>query len=135
MERHVIFFDLDGTLYRTHLTALPPLYALCGEYGIRLSKEDESLLLCTTARALLEKVAPHMLEETKINFCQELKSLEIEEVRKHGSLFDGVLELLSKLKAAGYLLVICRNGQQRVILIPLVDKCGIRTYFDVVLPE
>ncbi len=132
MKRKIIFFDLDGTLYRTCLTALPPLYALCKKYGVRLSKEDEALLLCTTTATLLEKVAPDMTEEQKLNFQQELKLLEIEEVKKQGILFDGVKELLSKLKAAGNMLAICGMGSKEYID-TVVDKCEIRHYFDAIL--
>lgn len=132
MNKHYIFFDLDGTLYRTHLTALPTLYALCEKYGIKLTKEDEALLLCTTTATLLERVAPDMPEELKVKFQHELRTLEIEEVRKHGTLFDGVKELLSKLKAAGYFLAICGMGHKEYIY-TVVDKCGIRHYFDAIL--
>lgn len=128
----MIFFDLDGTLYRTHITALPPMHALCEEYGIKLSKEDEALLLYTTTATLLEKVAPDMPEEQKLKFRQEIKLLEIEEVKKHGRLFDGTKKLLSKLKAAGYLLAICGMGSKEYID-AVVDKCEIRQYFDIIL--
>ncbi|SHI65982.1 HAD hydrolase-like protein [Lutispora thermophila] len=132
MKRQMIIFDLDGTLYRTHETALPPLYALCEEYGIKLSKEDEALLLCTTTEAFLEKVAPDMPEEEKLKFQQEIKWREIEEVKKNGCLFDGAKEMLSKLKAEGFLLAVCGMGSKEYID-AVVDKCEIRHYFDVIL--
>ena len=131
MKRQMIIFDLDGTLYRTHETALPPLYALCEEYGIKLSKEDEALLLCTTTEAFLEKVAPDMPEEEKLKFQQEIKWREIEEVKKNGCLFDGAKEMLSKLKAEGFLLAVCGMGSKEYID-AVVDKCEIRHYFDVI---
>jgi phosphoglycolate phosphatase-like HAD superfamily hydrolase len=56
----IIIFDLDGTLYRTHETCLPPLYELCKENNISLGEEDERFLLYTTAPALLDRVAPNM---------------------------------------------------------------------------
>lgn len=128
----MIIFDLDGTLYRTKVTALPPLYDLCEQYGIKLSKEDENLLFCTTTATLLEKVAPDMPEDKKLKFRQEIKWREIEEVKKHGCLFDGTKDMLSKLKAAGYWLVVCGMGSKEYID-AVMDKCGIRHYFDVIL--
>ena len=48
-----IIFDLDGTLYRTHETALPVFRKICDKYNIALSKERENFLLYTTIDAFL----------------------------------------------------------------------------------
>ena len=64
----MIFFDLDGTLYKTHETCLPPLQSLCRQHGIHLSAEGKSFLIRNTTDAFLSKYAPKMPEYEKNQF-------------------------------------------------------------------
>ena len=128
----MIFFDLDGTLYRTHETCLPPLYSLCRSYGLNLTKEDESFLLYTTADALLNRIAPDMPKEHREKFKYDLKWMEIEAVKERGRLFDGVADMLSALYEKGTPLAICGMGSKEYIDCVL-DRCRIRHYFDAIL--
>ncbi len=131
-KQNMLFFDLDGTLYRTHETCLPPFRTLCEQYGIKLTKEDEALLLYTTTATLLSKVAPDMPEEQKNKFGHEIKWRKIEEVKRHGRLFDGATVLLSSLRKSGFQLAICGMGSKEYINC-VVDRCGIRQYFEAIL--
>lgn len=124
----MIIFDLDGTLYRTHETCLPPLYQLCGRYHLSIDKEDEKYLLCTTTASLLNKIAPEMTQEQKLDFEYQLKWSEIEAVRTQGRLFEGIEELLSSLYGAGIDLAICGMGSKEYIE-AVLKRCGIGSYF------
>ncbi|MHB1485036.1 MAG: HAD hydrolase-like protein [Saccharofermentanales bacterium] len=121
-------FDLDGTLYQTHETGLPPLYELCSKYNIILSPEDERFLLFTTTESLLRKVVPNMTTEEILKFCEELKWLEIEKVREHGRLFDGVECMLASLAAKSVVMAICGMGSKEYIEAVLI-RCNIKKYF------
>ena len=128
----MIFFDLDGTLYKTHETCLPPLQSLCRQHGIPLSAEGESFLICNTADAFLSKYAPKMPEYEKNQFKKTLSDMELLEVEKHGRLFDGVTDMLISLKSDGFSLGICGMGSRKYID-RVLTKCGIKQYFDTVL--
>ena len=82
-------FDLDGTLYKTHVTELPLLRRLCAARNLILTPQDEYYLLHTTARHLLARVAPDMPEAEILRFSEELRQGELIEVRAHGELFEG----------------------------------------------
>lgn len=128
----MIFFDLDGTLYKTHETRLPPLQSLCRQYGIPLSAEGESFLICNTTDAFLSKYAPKMPEYEKNQFKKTLSDMELLEVEKHGRLFDGVTDMLISLKSDGFSLGICGMGSRKYID-HVLTKGGIKQYFDTVL--
>lgn len=124
----MIIFDLDGTLYRTHETVLPPLYDICREYGLTLTKEDESLLLYTTADTLLDRIAPDMPPELRNKFCYDLKWRERELVKEKGRLFCGVEDLLKSLASNGIPMAICGMGSKEYIE-TVLDRCNIKHYF------
>lgn len=128
----IIFFDLDGTLYRTHETCLPPLYELCREYDIHLTEDDKKFLFCSTTDSLLQKTAPHMTQKQREEFIYKLKWREIEKVKKHGRLFDGAEALLHSLSADKIPLAICGMGSKEYTEIVLT-KCNIKQYFSHVL--
>lgn len=127
----MIIFDLDGTLYKTHETTLPPLRRLCAARGIALTHEDEYYLLHTTARHLLARVAPDMPEEEIARFMYELHEGERAAVREKGVLFDGAAELVRELYVAGQTLAICGMGEREYIRIVL-ERCAIAPYFSYV---
>ena len=128
----MIFFDLDGTLYRTHETCLPTLYELCAELGILLTQDDEAFLLHTTADALLQRVAPDLADEKREWFKHELKWREIAEVKKRGRLFDGAKDLLNSLRSEGVSIAICGMGGKEYIA-AVLERCEIAEYFVAVL--
>lgn len=124
----MIIFDLDGTLYQTHETCLPAIYEVCSRYGITLSAEEEKYLMCTTVRALLNKVAPDMPLPQQKNFEQDVKFKEIEMVKSKGALFEHIKELLSSLYNRGIELAICGMGSREYID-TVLERCDIRSYF------
>lgn len=124
----MVIFDLDGTLYRTHETSLPPLYELCRAYGICLTQEDEKFLLSTTTRSLLDKVVPQWEAEKRERFARDLKRKEIERVKTNGRLYEGVEELLSSLSSRGIDMAICGMGSREYID-AVLDRCNIRHFF------
>lgn len=128
----MIFFDLDGTLYRTHETSLPVLRLLCDSYGIKHTKEDEERFLITTADAFLDRAAPDMPVARREAFKVDLRRNEREAVRTGGRLFEGAGEMLAELRASGFSLAICGMGSEEYISCVL-DRCGIRDFFDTVL--
>lgn len=124
----IIIFDLDGTLYRTHETCLPPLYDMCRKNNITLTSEDERFLLYTTPAALLDRVAPDMTPEQREQFAFDLKWREIELVQERGRLFENVEGLLSSLAADGVPMAICGMGSKEYIE-AVLTRCDIKHYF------
>jgi phosphoglycolate phosphatase len=121
-------FDLDGTLYRTHETCLPPLYDICHKYNITLTSKDERFLLYTTTNELLDRVAPNMAQEQREHFIHDLRRRENEVVRERGRLFDNVENLLSSLAANGISMAICGIGSKEYID-TVLTHCNIKHYF------
>lgn len=130
----IIIFDLDGTLYQTHETGLPPLYDLCNKYSISLSPEDERFLLFTTTDSFLCRVAPDMTIEERLRFCDELKWREIEVVKECGRLFEGVESMLASLAADGVTMAICGMGSKEYIE-TVLTHCNIKQYFKYIYPR
>lgn len=130
-EEMMIIFDLDGTLYKTHVTELPLLRRLCAARNLILTPQDEYYLLHTTARHLLARVAPDMPEAEILRFSEELRQGELIEVRAHGELFEGAAELIRELHSAGYILAICGMGEHDYIH-AILEKCAIAPYFSYV---
>ncbi|NTV78927.1 MAG: HAD family hydrolase, partial [Clostridiales bacterium] len=124
----MILFDLDGTLYQTHETSLPPLYDLCRKYDLTLSPEDSSFVLYSTVKALLDKIAPQMPFDQRSEFMAELKAQETEAIKKHGRLFDGIEELLSSLSNSGIEMAICSIGSKEYVE-TVLEHCNIKHYF------
>lgn len=124
----IIIFDLDGTLYRTHETCLPPLHDICKKNNITLTSDHERFLLSTTVTALLDRVVPNMTQEQREQFAYDLKWQEIEIVQERGRLFDNVENLLSSLAADGIPMAICGMGSKEYIEAVLI-RCHIKHYF------
>ncbi len=127
----MVIFDLDGTLYKTHETTLPPLRRVCAAYGIALTQDDEHYLLHTTARHLLARIAPDMPEAEIIRFSAALREGERAAVREKGALFDGAAALVRELYEAGHVLSVCGMGEREYIR-TILEKCGIAPYFSYV---
>ena len=127
----IILFDLDGTLYRTHETGLPAFREICNRNGIELTPQKEAFLLYTTTDSFLRKYAPDMDSGQRAAFVHELKWKEIEAVKEHGRLFDGILDMLETLAQSGVAMAICGLGSKEYIE-AVLEHCGIAHYFKAV---
>jgi len=130
----MVIFDLDGTLYRTHETSLPPLYETCRKYNLTLNPEDERVLLFTTNDTLLDRIAPDMSQEQREQFKRDIHIREIEAIKEKGRLFDGIKNLLSDLSSDKIDMAICGMGSKEYIETVLA-RCNIAQYFKYVYPS
>lgn len=128
----MIFFDLDGTLYRTAETSLPPLRRLSAKYGIQLDDDIESEYLCLTTEAFLKRAAPSMGEADQMAFRNELWNEERNEIRANGRLFEGMENLLVRLVKRNVPLALCTMSGADYVE-EVLQKTGIARYFQVVL--
>lgn len=130
----MIFFDLDGTLYKTHETSLPPLRRLSDAYGIVLNADIEREYLCMTTEAFLNMAAPNMDASLQKTFRDELWNEELREIRANAALFDGMEAILKRLFDEGVLLAVCTMSGFDYVT-EVLQKTGIGHYFQALLTQ
>lgn len=128
----MIFFDLDGTLFKTHLTSLPPLRRLSKQYGILLNAQMEREYLCLTTEAFLTMAAPTMSASDKLAFRDALWTEELNEIRANARLFPGMKRVLKRLFDAGVLLAVCTMSGSDYVA-EVLKKTNIAHYFRTLL--
>jgi phosphoglycolate phosphatase len=132
-----VIFDLDGTLYQTHITVGKAVNETFKEYSF--PSVDVDVLkrnIGKTKENFLKGILPEQIwknyfdgrEEEFNRFNERLRYHERKAVPECGRLFEGVKELLISLVDLGYELIICSNGSNEYIDIVL-DSMGIRKYF------
>lgn len=132
----LVCFDNDGTLFMSHLTALPGV-----QRGFEIFCKDKGYDLPTpameTIKALTghtpEKFYPMLLPEALKPLAPELREYclreEIKEVRAGGQLFPGAVGALVALRAAGHSLAVVTNGSERYTQ-AIAARCHFDRYFD-----
>ena len=124
----LVVFDLDGTLNKTELYAIPAHKKALAEYGI-FDKTDEYIISKFGARS--EDAVQGLLngcdEQTGIEYLKKASQYECEFIVDYSGEFDGVSEMLDKLKSSGYQTAVCSNASERYIrmvlnALKLIDK-------------
>ena len=107
-----IIFDLDGTLFKTDTIFIEAINRICMARGVETWERDK----------LIELIGKPMIDICRLIFGDKITSEEVEIIRNEvrsieekllvqsGKLYDGVVDILDKLKKAGYTLCICTNG-------------------------
>jgi len=115
MAAHTLcIFDLDGTLYRTASSFLPTMRRIYREYGVP-SPGDAAILSMVgeTYGRFLEWLVPQGFPDDPARIGERITALELESIRTHGALFDGVAEGLAILSSRGVAIALCTNGDRR----------------------
>lgn len=115
-NKKIVVFDLDGTLNKTELYAVPAHKKALADFGI-YDKTDEQIIANFGARM---QDCIHLLlgecdKETVSSFIKKYSQYEMECINECAGEFDGVTDLLNRLKEDGYILAICSNASERYI--------------------
>lgn len=129
-NKKLVVFDLDGTLNKTELYAVPAHKKALAELNI-FDKSDELIISTFGARA--EDSFPLLINtddyQKGMEYLKKVSVYEREFMDIYAGSFEGTEEMLKKLKADGYLTAVCSNASERYIrmvlnnlkLIDLID--------------
>jgi len=134
----LVVFDLDGTLNRTELYAVPAHKKALADLGI-YDKTDADIIANFGARAT--DAIPNLIgecdEETGFEYLRKVTLYENEFIKEFAGEYDGVSDLLDDLGKNGYKTAVCSNASERYIRmvltsLNLIDKVD---YIQPLLPE
>lgn len=129
-NKKLVVFDLDGTLNKTELYAVPAHKKALAELNI-FDKSDELIISTFGARA--EDSFPLLINtddyQKGMEYLKKVSVYEREFMDIYAGSFEGTEEMLKALKADGYLTAVCSNASERYIrmvlnnlkLIDLID--------------
>lgn len=115
--KHIVVFDLDGTLLNTlEDLAASVNYALRSNHYPERSQKEVRSYLGNGIRFLMRKAAPEAISEEQFEktFC-DFKSYYMEHCMDSTCPYDGVLELMAELKDMGYTMAIVSNKLQPAV--------------------
>lgn len=132
MNKKLVVFDLDGTLYNTEKTVVAAVTAALSNLNYEyVSKELILGAVGETFKGFCRKIMPDLSEFKTEELIEKIRLYERKFVVEQGELFDGIPEMLKELKSRGYFLAICSNGSQSYIEIVL-DTFKIGNLFDAI---
>lgn len=107
-----IIFDLDGTLFKTDTVFVEALCEVCAAREITpLAKEKVIGLIGEPMVDICKHIFGEDTTDEEIEQIRtEIRAIEKELLSQKGSLYDGTIDMLDKLKNDGYTLCICSNG-------------------------
>lgn len=130
----LVIFDLDGTLNRTELYAVPAHKKALADYGI-FNITDEFIISTFGARGM--DTAPLLIGSTDESTCKEYlqkaSMYERELIADYAGEYEGVTDLLTKLKNKGYQTAVCSNASERYIRMVL-DTLKLTHLIDFIQP-
>ncbi|HEX9060832.1 MAG TPA: HAD family hydrolase [Clostridia bacterium] len=128
----LVIFDMDGTLFKTDTIEVAAMNAALIENGFKSKSEDEILsLIGPSAGDVCRELLGNVDAVIRDKFISDVTRYEIIEIARSGELYNGVFEMLSRLKDKGYTVCICTNGLQDYVN-AILDKFRLRTLFDMV---
>lgn len=130
----LVVFDLDGTLNKTELYAVPAHKKALAELNI-FDKTDE--LIISTFGARGEDEVHLLINDTDYEkgqtYMHRVGEYEREFIKDYAGSFEGVSQMLKKLKADGYQTAVCSNASERYITMVL-ERLDIISDIDFIQP-
>lgn len=129
-----VIFDLDGTLFRTETVDIVAINKALVLNGLE-RKSDAEILDCIGLTMHEMSVRAGILDkavESKIG--NDVIRFELEEIARSGMMYDGAPALIRYLKAKGFTLCICSNGEMEYVF-GVLEKFGLVEYFDEIWPQ
>jgi phosphoglycolate phosphatase-like HAD superfamily hydrolase/uridine kinase len=129
----LVAFDLDGTLFRTESATVPAVKQAFRELGAEREPPDAEIkgFFGELHEVFMDWVMSYGLQCSRQEAARRIDELELENVRRHGSLFPGAVETLKRLREMGCAVAICSNGRKRYVS-AVMDTCELWPYFDTV---
>jgi len=125
----LLIFDLDGTLYRTDSSFLRTMRRVYEECSLPYPGDGAILgMVGETFDVFLTWLIAQGFPDDHDALSALIGRYELDAIREHGVLFDGVAETLRALLARGCVITLCTNGDSRYAT-TVLDACGIRSLF------
>ncbi|RKX52079.1 MAG: hypothetical protein DRP50_07890 [Thermotoga sp.] len=132
MERRLVVFDLDGTLYKTESSFIPAVKQLLTKYDLPIPDNDFLLsFVGEPSSKFVEWFKTLNFKDNLISVVNEMDTLEIKYVIERGSIYPNVIETLEWLKNRDYAVALCTNGRQQYVC-QILNKFGLYKYFDII---
>ncbi|MFW5945995.1 MAG: HAD family hydrolase [Candidatus Natronoplasma sp.] len=128
MNRKLIIFDLDGTLYKTEEVSVPALKEAFSLFGITVSRETILNQFGEPTDQIIENLVPKEKIDLKDQIKKAIVEKESEFIPIEATLYDGVKNLLRTLTERGHKLAICSNGRYDYIE-KVLETTSIMKYF------
>ena len=125
----LVIFDLDGTLFDTKNSIISSVCIAAKNLGYRdLSEEDKKVFLGPPLDYSVPIVFKTNVEDTK-RIIDEYRKVYFETEMYKTKLYDGILDLLNKLKENNYKIALSTYKNQKCLK-NLFDYFNITKYFD-----
>jgi len=128
MNKKLIIFDLDGTLYKTEEVSVPALKEVFSSFGIKLSEETILNQFGEPTEQIIENLVPKEKIDQKELIEKAIAQKESELIPMKATLYQGVENLLKILTDRGHKLAICSNGRNDYIE-EVLETTSIMKYF------
>ncbi len=107
----LLIFDIDGTLFQTHLVTVPAVQRTFADFGLPIPADEKIRSFFGRPVAEYEDwLAEQCPPEQAAQIVEATNQKELALVGETGELYPGVRELLQKLFETGHCLAICSNG-------------------------
>lgn len=123
MARHWIF-DLDGTLINSHPLYISVFQEVSEHFKIKLTPAAQDDLCHLVLPKFLEKYFPANDVDSAFNMVIERNMARHYEIE----IYDGVREVLNKLRSAGCFLSLC-TARERKTALAILEITGLNSYF------
>lgn len=116
VQNKLVIFDLDGTLNRTDLYAVPAHRTAFEELGM-FGVTDEEILSNFGASDYdyLNKMVPHLTKEEGERHLSRVAELEEYFIKEYHGEYEGVTGMLAAIKQQGYRTAVCSNSSGQYI--------------------
>lgn len=132
--KKLVAFDLDGTLNKTDLYAVLAHQKAQAEFGATVKSSDD---IIATFGERGEDIVHTLIDSNDVElgkaYLRRVGECEREFIADHHGEYDGITEMLKKLKADGYLTAICSNSSERYITMVL-EHLNLLQYIDYIQP-
>ncbi len=131
-RRHLVIFDVDGTLLQTDCVTVPAVQRAFAAY--QLPPPDKETICSFFGKSvaayeawIADQCPPGKQEE----IVAATNALELQLIGESGKLYPGVINTLEQLQQSGYALAICSNGPEAYVQ-EFLDAHKVRSFFPVV---
>ncbi|MEG2428871.1 MAG: HAD family hydrolase [Oscillospiraceae bacterium] len=133
-KKKLVVFDLDGTLNKTELYAVPAHQKAMADFNVPIVSEKE-IIDTFGARGIdsVTKLIGDCTQQQADDYLHLVGKYETMFIKEKAGAFEGIPEMLCELKKLGYQTAVCSNASERYIRMVL-DTLDLSQYIDFVQP-